>query len=697
MTSPIDRRVYCCVFAAFMILGPAISAAAADAAINVAFWNVRAGKGVTALAGHAAPFVDTTNCTDPSQPLNAWGVGASQAALAAGVGDPSVVALGVTEAWYSVCASPENIRKALGWKAATREQNGVAIIARHGFAGPEQWQQLDTTQNKNPADTMWVVRAPVCLDAACSQSMPVYVAHWYATGWAAASTYDRQAQQTAAFMAGTANGQPHVLVGDLNVWEGSTTVCYQKPNNTALSYLRGAGYMDAWLTANGSAEGYTGMVNRAGCGYPEGYPFKRIDYAWAPASFQPTAMKRFGIEPPGDASPSDHFGIVVTLPYPGMAAPAPDPDPLPDPPPADPPPTDPAPSATDSGNIVLHARNATIVGTAWAVGADATAAGGARVFNADAGAAKLANASAAPASYFEVPFTAETGRAYRLWLRGRAQNDSWRNDSTFVQFSGSSDAAHTPAYRIGTTSAAIVSIEEGSGAGVSGWGWQDNGYGFSVLGPVIYFDATSQTVRVQVREDGLSIDQIVLSPVEYATTAPGAGKNDTTILAEQTGIVVSGPSATSVSSSMAWTQVVNGATNGVELWKVGGCGECSDAGAVSLQTITDGAVTFSVTGGHRLVVGLGRDTSANTGYAIDYAFSFNDKGTFSIRESGIYRCEGTFAETDIFKVAVSAGTVQYYRNGLLIYTSRVASTTALVVDASLQTIGAGLTSASIVK
>jgi endonuclease/exonuclease/phosphatase family metal-dependent hydrolase len=51
--------------------------------------------------------------------------------------------------------------------------------------------------------------------------------------------------------------------------------------------------------------------------------------------------------------------------------------------------------------------------------------------------------------------------------------------------------------------------------------WQDNGYGLGVLGPTIYFAATgTQTVRVQTREDGLSIDQIVLSPFNYLSAAP---------------------------------------------------------------------------------------------------------------------------------------------------------------------------------
>jgi hypothetical protein len=35
---------------------------------------------------------------------------------------------------------------------------------------------------------------------------------------------------------------------------------------------------------------------------------------------------------------------------------------------------------------------------------------------------------------------------------------------------------------------------------------------------------------VQQREDGAIIDQIVLSPADYLTTAPGARRNDTTII-----------------------------------------------------------------------------------------------------------------------------------------------------------------------
>jgi hypothetical protein len=53
-------------------------------------------------------------------------------------------------------------------------------------------------------------------------------------------------------------------------------------------------------------------------------------------------------------------------------------------------------------------------------------------------------------------------------------------------------------------------------------------------GPLIYFQQTgTHTIRVQVREDGLGIDQIVLSSVRWVSTPPGPAKQDTTILPKQ--------------------------------------------------------------------------------------------------------------------------------------------------------------------
>jgi hypothetical protein len=53
------------------------------------------------------------------------------------------------------------------------------------------------------------------------------------------------------------------------------------------------------------------------------------------------------------------------------------------------------------------------------------------------------------------------------------------------------------------------------------------------MGTNITFETTGlQTLRVQPREDGLAIDQIVLSPQQFLTATPGTLKNDTTIVSK---------------------------------------------------------------------------------------------------------------------------------------------------------------------
>ncbi len=594
-------------------------ALAQSSTFKVAWYNIQSGKGEPAMTGHPSTFSDVTNCTDSSKPLNAWGVGFLQKHLLKSVGgDAKIVALGLAESWASVCGSPENVRKVLGWKSRTSERNGVAMVAKYGFAGPEEWVQLDTTLNPNPADTMWVLRIPVCLDAACSQSMNMFAAHWYSSGTNKLPSYDRQAAQTADFLKRAGGAAPHILIGDLNVWDGTTPVCSENPTNIGLQRLRDAGYVDAWPLLNGSAEGYTGMTNRAGCGTPVGYTWKRPDYTWSPSNYKPVSIARWGTVTPGDEAPSDHYGLITEFPVPGpiqkldltppavsilspfdgqtftggtltISANA----------------TDDlgvtkvelledgvvtktltaAPYQTtstiasidgthtiaaraydaannvgtasvkisvqttappvESSDIVLYAKNANTVAGSWRRVDDPQAAGGARMYNPDAAAAKLTAPLAAPPNYFELTFNADAGRAYRLWIRGKADNNYWGNDSVWIQFDSSVTAAGAQVYRIGTTSGTWAGIEDCSGCGLADWGWQDNGYGTGVLGPLVYFATTgAHTIRIQQREDGVSLDQIVLSPETYLTTAPGANKLDATILPLTTGTSPAPPAST---------------------------------------------------------------------------------------------------------------------------------------------------------
>jgi hypothetical protein len=75
--------------------------------------------------------------------------------------------------------------------------------------------------------------------------------------------------------------------------------------------------------------------------------------------------------------------------------------------------------------------------------------------------------------------------------------------------------------------------------GVQGYGWRDEAWGgrdmigtvtlrFPLNGSALHF------LRIQSREDGAMIDQIVLSSRKYKTTRPGRTKNDTTILPDTT-------------------------------------------------------------------------------------------------------------------------------------------------------------------
>jgi phosphatidylserine/phosphatidylglycerophosphate/cardiolipin synthase-like enzyme len=193
------------------------------------------------------------------------------------------------------------------------------------------------------------------------------------------------------------------------------------------------------------------------------------------------------------------------------------------------PPPPPPPSAPD---VVLWTANvgASAIHGNWQALSDSTAAGDEAIWNPDAGQAKISPALAAPSNYFEMTFSAEAGIPYHLWVRLRAQSNSLSNDSVHVQFNDAVDSGGTPMMRMGTTGSAEVVLQDGpDGAADHNWGWSDNGWG--VPGVNIYFATTgTHTIRIQQREDGAIVDQIVLSPGTYLTTAPGGRRDDTTII-----------------------------------------------------------------------------------------------------------------------------------------------------------------------
>ena len=179
-------------------------------------------------------------------------------------------------------------------------------------------------------------------------------------------------------------------------------------------------------------------------------------------------------------------------------------------------------------DVVLWATDGTPSGN-WAALADDTAAGGVKLTSSDQGLSVFDSPLPAPADYIEASFPAEAGVTYRVWLRLRAGGDTKWNDSVWVQFSESVDDSGTPAYRIGSPEGLNVNLEDCSGCGVSGWGWQSRAWWLEETGDVRFANTGTQTIRIQIREDGVEIDQIVLSPVIFRQTRPGAPVNDSTI------------------------------------------------------------------------------------------------------------------------------------------------------------------------
>jgi len=88
-------------------------------------------------------------------------------------------------------------------------------------------------------------------------------------------------------------------------------------------------------------------------------------------------------------------------------------------------------------------------------------------------------------------------------------------------------------YPINTTQGLLVNLATDSTAvSLNGWGWQNGAYWLSQQTTVTFSTSGTHTLRIQVREDGVQLDQIVLSPNTYLSSAPGPVGGDHTIVAK---------------------------------------------------------------------------------------------------------------------------------------------------------------------
>jgi endonuclease/exonuclease/phosphatase family metal-dependent hydrolase len=193
-----------------------------------------------------------------------------------------------------------------------------------------------------------------------------------------------------------------------------------------------------------------------------------------------------------------------------------------------------ASSPAFSSEVVLYASKGMLAGD-WVRTADATAVGGFAARNKND--ADPDQPVSPNNNYFQRSFSAEGGVPHYLWFRMKAENNHALNDSVWVQFSGTvNGAGGPPIYRVGSTSAIKVVLQECTGAPMSNWGWHDAGWCGAQGRAIVFASSGIQTVRVLQRQDGISIDQIVISSARFAAAAPGPLTNDNTFLAEATGL-----------------------------------------------------------------------------------------------------------------------------------------------------------------
>src|ERR1700730_12936506 len=158
-------------------------------------------------------------------------------------------------------------------------------------------------------------------------------------------------------------------------------------------------------------------------------------------------------------------------------------------------------------DVVLYATDAAALHGTWARVADPTAAGGQLLASTNKGWAATAHALAAPTDYFEFTFTAPANTPHHIWLRLRAGANSKYNDSVYAQFSDAVSGTGAAVYSIGTTSGLAVNLASCAACALASWGWMDGTYWLRQSPTLTFKTSGRHTLRIQTREDGVSLDQ----------------------------------------------------------------------------------------------------------------------------------------------------------------------------------------------
>ena len=183
-----------------------------------------------------------------------------------------------------------------------------------------------------------------------------------------------------------------------------------------------------------------------------------------------------------------------------------------------------------AGDVILRAGDVVRRRGDWTTRGDATAADGLSLASGNRGWSSITRPQTSAPHAVDFTFTAVAGVRYRVWLRMRATGNAKSNDSVWLQYTGAVDARWRSQYALGSRSGMLVTRQQCPSCGISGWGWTDNAWWTGRAGAVVFRTTGAQRLRIQTREDGVVIDQVVLSPTRFYGEAPGSSEHDATIV-----------------------------------------------------------------------------------------------------------------------------------------------------------------------
>ena len=251
-------------------------------------------------------------------------------------------------------------------------------------------------------------------------------------------------------------------------------------------------------------------------------------------------------------------------------------------------------------------------------------------------------------------------------------------------------------------------IWDGSGCTLSTPGFADNNWHMvtfvvSSTGGTLYVDGVMKASQAWTGTAGATTSSQVLSFARYpGVSSPylAAALDDARIYNQ----ALSGAQVATLYNSMpqvlpvAWTNLVNLTANGGSLQKTGGCDGCEDATANSQQQIAAGASGYlEFTASETNTLRYAGLTNVNAGIgSLNLNFGIRlQGGDAAVYENGVYKTDLSFASGDVFRVAVGAGVVNYYKNGTVFYTSTVAPSYPLQVSVTICDVNGTITNAVI--